>query len=42
VRLLIGWLFDTYINLRYCIHEAVRSVGYAIDDALDAWGEEDE
>jgi hypothetical protein len=39
---IIGWLFDTYINLRYCIAEAVKQVGYAIDDALDSWGDDDE
>lgn len=39
-RLLVGWAFDTYINLRYCIAEAVKQVGYLIDDALDVWDDE--
>jgi hypothetical protein len=42
LRFLIGWAFDTFINLRYCIAEAVKSVGYVIDDALDAWGQEED
>jgi hypothetical protein len=42
IRFLIGWLFDTYINLRYCIAESVKSVGYAVDDALDTWGKEED
>lgn len=41
IRLIYGSLFDAYINLRYCIAEAVKQVGYAIDDALDAWGEDE-
>jgi hypothetical protein len=41
-RFLLGWAFDTYINLRYCIAEAVKQVGYALDDALDVFGEDDE
>lgn len=39
-RLLVGWAFDTYINLRYCIAEAVKQVGYLVDDALDVWDDE--
>lgn len=42
MRWLIGWAFDTYINLRYCIAEAAKQIDYMIDDALDVWGEEDE
>lgn len=42
MRLVIGWAFDTYINLRYCIAEAVKQIGWWIDDALDAWGDDDE
>jgi hypothetical protein len=41
MRFLIGWLFDTYINLRYCIAEAAKQVGRAVDDALDSWGDDE-
>lgn len=40
-RSIVGFLFDTYVNLRYCIAEAVKQVGYQIDDALDAWGDDE-
>jgi hypothetical protein len=42
MRFLYALAFDTYINLRYCIAEAVKQIGYQIDDALDVWGEDDE
>jgi len=42
MRFLIGWALDTYINLRYCIWEAVKEINYMIDDALDTWGDDDE
>ena len=41
MRTFIGYVFDTYINLRYCIAEAVKELGYMIDDALDVWGEDE-
>ena len=41
LRFLVGWLFDTYINLRYCIAEAIKQVGHMVDDALD-WEEDEE
>ena len=41
MRTFIGYAFDTYINLRYCIAEAVKELGYMIDDALDVWGEDE-
>ena len=41
MRFLIGFAFDTYINLRYCIAEAVKQINYQIDDALDVWREDD-
>ena len=34
MRFLIGWAFDSYINLRFCIAEAIKQVGYMVDDAL--------
>jgi hypothetical protein len=34
--------FDTYINLRFAIAEAVRQIGYQLEDALDAWGEDED
>lgn len=40
IRLIYGSLFDLFINLRYCIAEAVKQVGYLIDDALDVWEDE--
>jgi len=42
LRFLIGWAFDTYINLRYCIKESVKEMHAMVDDALDAWGDDDE
>ena len=41
MRFLIGWAFDTYINLRYCIREAIKQINYHIENALDAWGEDE-
>lgn len=41
MRTLLGFAFDTYINLRYSIAEAVKQVGYMVDDALDSWGDDD-
>lgn len=37
----MGWVFDSYINLRYCIAEAIKQVGYMVDDALDSWGDDE-
>lgn len=42
MRFLIGWAFDTYINLRYAIAEAGKQLYFMVDDALDVWGDEDE
>lgn len=42
MRLLLGYLVDFYINFHVVVHEAITSLGYLVEDALDAWGEEDE
>jgi hypothetical protein len=42
MRFLIGWAFDTYVNLRYAIAEAAKEIHYQIDDALDSWGREED
>lgn len=42
MRFLIGWAFDTYINLRYAIAESGRQLHFMIDDALDSWGDDDD
>lgn len=42
MRFVIGWVFDTYINLRYCIAEAVKYSARAVDDALDVFGDDDD
>ena len=39
---LYAMAFDTFINLRFAIAEAVRQLGCQIEDALDVWGEDDE
>lgn len=42
MRFLLGFAFDTYINLRYCIAEAIKQIAYQIEDALDVWGEDED
>ena len=39
---LYGMAFDTFINLRYVIAEAIRQIAYQVEDALDAWGEDED
>lgn len=41
MRTLLGATFDAYINLRFAIAELFRSIGYAVDDALDVWGDDE-
>lgn len=40
MRFVLGWAFDTWINLRYCIAEAGKQLGYMVDDALDIFEDE--
>lgn len=42
MRFLLGVAIDTYTNLRYAIAEAIKSIGYAMDDAMDVWGTDDD
>lgn len=42
MRFLLGWAIDIYTNLRCVIAEAVKEIGYAVDDALDVWPHDEE